>query len=405
MKSSEELTRKLADETVAITGKLASMRRDEAIAAIRSAGGRYVPMPSVETTLVVVGAGGPPLGIDGRLTESLRRAGELERAGARLRVVGEEEWLALLDRGDTRVELHRLYTSEQLARILDVSVAEVRKWVRHRLIVPVRAVGRLAFFDFRQVASARALIELLGAGVPPARVRKSLEQLDDRFDGAALGLAQLEALESGAGVLVRLDDGRAAEPTGQLLLDFDPDPRCDPRSEPGGAPRRLSDARDALRFSAEATWFECGVRAEEEGCFEEAAYAYERAVAEDGPSAEAWFNLGNVRFVQNQQDRAARAFARALELEPDYVEAWNNFANVQSELGCFDEALAAYQRAIAIAPDYADAYYNCAETLLALGDEAGARRHWQAYLKRDPSSPWAAEVLKKLAALDGVPPP
>ena len=406
MNRTEDVPRRLANETLAITGRLAAMTRTAAVKAIAAAGGRFVAEPDETTTILVVGAGGAPLGVDGRWTRSLARARALQASGCALRILGEEQWLDLLELDQHRGELQRLYTTEQLARILSVPVGAVRSWLRHGLIRPARSVGRLAFFEFRQVSTARGLLELSRSGVPPARIRRSLEQLAGWFDGADRALAQLEALEAGGALLVRLDDGRLAEPSGQLCLDFEPRGEVDP--EPPSAAvwpaAARTEAAPVLRALAPApppaTWFERGLRAEEEGCFQEAVYAYERALALEGATAEIWFNLGNVHFVLDCKPAAAQAFAAALELEPDYVEAWNNLANVHSELGHHAEALKAYARALALAPDYADAHYNCAETLAAIGDKEGARRHWQAYLLQDPSSAWAREVRRKLEDLD-----
>ena len=62
-----------------------------------------------------------------------------------------------------------------LADLLDVPVAVIRRWQRRGLIVPVREVRRLPYFDFQEVATARRLAELLAAGVSPRAIERKLE--------------------------------------------------------------------------------------------------------------------------------------------------------------------------------------------------------------------------------------
>jgi len=275
-----------------------------------------------------------------------------------------------------------------------VRPTDVRAWTRRGLIRPVRTVRRLAFFDFRQVANARALVDLSRQGVSAARIQRSLEELGAWCDRGTELVAQLETLAGGDALVVRLEDGRMADPSGQLFLDFDAPDEAPPES----AERPATHA--ALRPKlAPIDWFHRGTIAEEQGRLEAAIYAYERSLEEyDG--AETYFNLGNALFQLERHREAAEHFRQAVEREPDYVEAWNNLGNVESELGRFEDAQRSYQRALAIAPEYADAHFNLAETLFSAGDLGGAKRHWREYLARDPRSRWADEVRARLEELE-----
>lgn len=375
----------LRGRRVAITGRLASMSREEACERIAAAGGEYDATPGAETALLVVGQGGPPLGEDGRLTRSLRVARELCEAGASLEIVAEHDFLAALGLDDRREGLHRLYTTAQLARILGVPIAAVRSWIRHGLVRPVRVVKRLCFFDFPQVASAKALSQLTASGVTPGRLRRSLEQLAAWLPDAGSALAQLETLEQGGPLVLRTEEGSLVEATGQMRLDFHPE--TEGEIPPVAPIEARPDAPD---------WFEHGVLAEESGDLEAAVRAYRRAVAGDAARAEAWFNLGNTLYAAERPAQAEEAYRAAVRVEPDYVEAWNNLANVLCESGRVPEGIAAYERAIAVAPEYADAHYNLAETLAAEGDLERARRHWRAYLEQDPHSSSARAIRERL---------
>jgi len=395
----------LAGKEVAITGRLASMSRAEALERIASAGGTYVSVPRPTTALLVVGQDGPPLDERGRPTQSLLRGRAIVGRGGVLRIVSEEEFLAELGETGRRDGLQRLYTTQQLSRILEVPAGQIRTWVRHGLIRPVQVVRRLCFFDFRQVASARTLARLTREGVTPARIRKSLEALAGWLPEASGALAQLEVLELGGGVLVRTAEGLLAEPSGQLRLDFAGDggreaapiqpldPRAPPFGPGGPAGPGSTDDRDA--------WFELGIRLEELGRSAEAIVAYERVIELGDERPEVRFNLGNAFYALGLCAEAAHAFTRATDLDPDYVEAWNNLGNVLAELGRSDGSLDAFRCALALEPDYADAHYNMAETLANLGDYAAAREHWRAYLRQDPASPWAEVVRERLRRTRG----
>jgi tetratricopeptide (TPR) repeat protein len=381
----------LAGREVAITGKLAAMSRAEAAARIEAAGARVVAMPGPGTDLLVVGQGGPPLGEDGRLTHALARAHELQDSGAGIAIVGEAELLARLGSRDVQAGLARSYTTGQLARILDVPASLLRHWVRQGLIRPARSHARLHFFEFRQVASAKALCDLFQAGVGAARIRRSLAQLAERegvdaAEGARI-LGQLAVLEHAGPLFVRTLEGGLAEPNGQLRFDFDA----------AEAPRLHLLARADERRLEE--WFDVGVRAEREGRFEDAVRAYRAALARDDRHPEVHFNLGNALYAIGRMDEAQERFQRAVELAPDYVEAWNNLGILLGETDRPDQAIRAYRRALGLAPDYADALYNLAETLVTRGQRNEARRLWRAYLRADPESPFARIVRERLARL------
>ena len=259
---------------------------------------------------------------------------------------------------------------------------------------------RLCFFDFGQVATAKALSQLAREGVTPARIRRSLEELGAWLPDARRALVQLEALEKGGPLFVRTADGRLAETSGQLRLEFEAEP-ADGAPALAGAPASPAPAPRIDRTREE--WFERGVAAEEDGRYDEAVEAYETTLSL-GRTAEALFNLGNVLYAQGRKAEAAKRFLQATEIERDYVEAWNNLGNVLIEIELPSEAVQAYRRALAIEPDYADAHFNLAELLASRGELSEARRHWEAYLRQDPHSPWAREVRERLRRIsDSVP--
>lgn len=378
------------DREVAITGRLASMTRRQAAAWIDTSGGRYVDEPSDGTHLLVIGQHGWPLRADGHLTASLRRVHELQRAGHQIEILTESEFLGILGLDDRRADLGRLFTIGQLGRILDVPTGRIRAWMRQELIRPVKVVRQLCWFDFRQVASAKALLQLLHAGATPARVRRSLAMLRSAMPDVELPLMQLAAIERGGHVVVRRDDGSVVEASGQLRFDFGRAPRESDGMRPLRSDLFRHEARDPQ------TWFEIGVRAEDAGEYERAADAYQQALISGGPHAAIAFNLGNVLHALARPGEAAQRFLQAVEIEPDYVEAWNNLGIALGELERHADAISAFRRALAFEPGYADAHFNLAEALENGGRQAEARPHWEAYLRQDPGSSEGRYAARRL---------
>lgn len=277
-----------------------------------------------------------------------------------------------------------LFSTEQIARILDVPPAEVRRWVRGGLLRPARIERRSAFFAFKDVAASRAVAALTRAGVTPRRIERSLRQIGEWLPDAHDHLTRMEASgraggsagASGRGVRVRLRSGQAADPSGQLLLDLAG--AAGPGRPAAARIITLHPAPDA--DSAEA-WFDAGVRAEEAGANEQAVIAYRRAVARGAASAEVDFNLGNALYALGRSADAADSYLRAVGRESGYVEAWNNLGNALIDAGRTADAIDAYRRAVALDPRYADAHSNLAQALAQVGRTAEARRHRQAYLR------------------------
>lgn len=378
---------------VAITGRLASMTRDAAIAAIESRGGRYVEAPTERTDRLVVGLEGWALQRDGRPTRSLERAHDLQRVGAAIRIQDEAEFLNEAGLADQAHALTGLYTIEQLSRMLCVPRTTLRAWVRKGLIRPERVVRRLCWFDFAQVAGAKALQGLLDKGATVSAIRRGLQQIAEWLPrSASRPLLQLESLARGRQLVLRLDDGTLVEPSGQLHFEFaDNAPSASPTAGLGSYAERRRSPQD---------WFALGIAAEDDSRLDDAAEAYHQALLAGGPQPEVTFNLGNVLHGLGRAGEAAQRFMMAVEIDPEYVEAWNNLGNVLAELGRHDASIRAYRRALETEPMYADAHFNVAETLQHVGRYADARTHWLAYLQQSSEPRDSTYVRRMISECD-----
>lgn len=377
----------LRGKRVSVTGRLVSMTHADFAELVVAHGGEFVPLPNRGTSVLVIGQVGWPLEPDGRQTTSLVRARRFRAYGYPIELLNEEEFYGRLELADPKNAIHRRCTIHQLSRALKLPGRQLRSWMRAGLIEPVEVVHRLAYFDFRQVSSAKNLCELTGAGVKPQQIRESLEQLRTWLPGIDTPLAQLSLLESHGRLLVRLDDDRLAEPCGQLHFDFVTNSEDDP---------------GVVAFGGKSVeeWFEEGLELEDRGRPAEAIAAYCEALRLEPNDPVLHFNLGNVLFACAKPDIAAEHLRQAVAYEPCYAEAWNNLGNVLDELEDSTAAIDAYQRALQLVPSYADAHYNLAQTLAQLGRDHDAARHLRAYLQFEPDAGAKEEVWERLTERD-----
>ncbi|MFK7897615.1 MAG: tetratricopeptide repeat protein [Myxococcota bacterium] len=254
-------------------------------------------------------------------------------------------------------------------------------------------------FAFRDLVVLRAIVALLDKGIPLQRIRRNLETVRDRIPEMDDPAAALRLWDEDPRRIVVRHDGRLEEAGGQLFLEFD----ADPAGQPVASLAEHDAAKVISPFDAESpadeaiAWFErgCALDADSEKS-EEATEAYERALELDPHFADAYCNLGAVRYNQGRLGEARRAFEACLDYEADHVEANFNLANVLEEAGEDDSALAHYRRALASDPHYPDLHINLALLYEKLDRMLGATQHWRRYLKLDPQGSWAEVARQRL---------
>jgi tetratricopeptide (TPR) repeat protein len=298
---------------------------------------------------------------------------------------------------ETSQEVYSVYTPAMLAGLVGVSVSTIRRWQRRGWIVPAREVRRLAYFDFQEVAAARRLAELSGAGMTTAAIERTLAALARQLPGVKRPLVEVSFVVEGKHVLVRREDG-LVEPGGQLRLDFEGAADEQSQETPGVRPA------DVLAFEAAAAapatpeeMIQAAGQLEEEGDLQGAAEMYRAALVAGGPRAEVCFLLAELLYQMHEPAAARERYYMAIELDEDYVEARANLGCVLAELGERELAASAFQGALALYPDYADAHYHLARTLDELGRADEALGHWREFLRLSPASPWADEARERLA--------
>jgi len=312
-----------------------------------------------------------------------------------LEVITETQLWQRLGLVDPQQDAQRLYTPAMLAELLGVPVAVIRRWHRRGLIVPVREVRRLPYFDFQEVATARRLADLLAAGVSPRAIEKKLEALARYLPGVGRPLAQLSIIIRGRQILLRQGDG-LIEPGGQLRFDFEalPEDATSDESSTTAVTLPAPEADETPRSPHSMCL--AAEELEEDGQLDAAAEMYRAAMAAGGPKAEICFQVAELLYRQGDLAAARERYYMAVELDEDYVEARANLGCVLAELGQRELAVAAFEGALAYHPDYADVHYHLARTLDEMGRGSEAESHWQAFVELAPQSPWADEAHGRL---------
>ncbi len=401
----------LSDKRVCFVARLASMSKRDAARLAREHGATVTEKPSAKVDMVVVGEEGLPLVEDDLLDELLDADTRQAFESGALEVIAETELWRRLNLVEIESDIQRLYTPAMLAELLGVPVAIIRRWHRRGLIVPMREVRRLPYFDFQEVATARRLAELLAAGDSPATIEKKLASLARYLPSVQRPLAQLSVIVEGRQILLRQGDG-LIEPGGQLRFDFDAAPAqvapldeapldqapvelpATEQSEQAGD--GISNADLARLARSPDDLFAEAAEQEEEGNIDAAIDTYRAAMAAAGPTAEACFQLAELFYRLGDVSAARERYYMAIELDEDYVEARANLGCVLAETGRLELAVAAFQGALAFHGDYADVHYHLARALTELGDRKKAQQHWQAFIRLAPDSPWAEEAREHL---------
>jgi len=400
----------LSGKRVAFVGKLGGMTRREAQQFVRQQGGLCVDKPSPQTDLVIIGADEWPLPADADfLDESTRQAA----ASGQLEVITETQFWQRLGLVDSEHHVRRHYTPAMLAELLHVSVATIRRWHRRGLIVPVREVHRLPYFDYQEIATARRLAELVAAGASPAVIEKKLAALARLVPEVERPLAQLSVIVEGRQLLLRQDEG-LIEPGGQRRIDFEAlepsaaaaSPQDDaevanesPREDTGHAVGRQvipTASADAILEATPEELVRAAAELEETGELTSAAEYLRAALAAGGPRADINFQLAELLYRLGDLSAARERYYSAIEIDEDYVEARANLGCLLAETGQPVLAMAAFVGALRFHPDYPDAHYHLARLLDEAGQSARALEHWREFLALAPGSPWSDEARQRL---------
>src|SRR5512143_591718 len=161
-----ELDSSALKSTIAFTGRLACMTRDEAFDVVRQHGGSPSRAVTKRTKLLIVGELGWPLLDDGRPSNKLSRA-----TAYGIPVASERRFLEWIGKAVPDSD-QKTYSTDQIAALSKLSSNLIEELAQFGLLD--ERGGR---FGFRDLASARQIAKLLADDVPLPEIIRGVSQI------------------------------------------------------------------------------------------------------------------------------------------------------------------------------------------------------------------------------------
>jgi tetratricopeptide (TPR) repeat protein len=272
-----------------------------------------------------------------------------------------------------------MYSTRQVAALLDLPVGQIREYARTGILSPERTERGAYRFGFRDLVVLRAATTLTEASVPHARVRRAFQRIKDQLhDGRELTEIRLS---NNGDCLVACDGDALWEPeSGQLQLTFD---------HPQAAPVACLDVEFTLEASTTAPipaeeieeadiWFNVA-RELEDPMPVEAEHAYRRALISNPFHVEAVVNLGRLLHIRGDLVAAIEQYRAAITIDSTSSIAGFNLGVALEEQGELEDAIQALEAAVSVQPGMADAHYNLGRLYERVGNRQAAVRHWSTY--------------------------
>jgi len=382
----------LQGETLVFTGRLWSISRKDARAAVGRLGGACDDEVTPRTTLLVVGADTYPAGVpDERAlagdstahAQKLRRAAQLNAdQPGRIRVITETEFCRTAGLPDLQDQRPQLYGQKDvLAMYPQLREDHLRYLQKWGIIKPAFRNDADTWFGFADLTTLRQLQTALQQG---GSFRALLKELQAARSGQLAFDFRLEAHQA------RIIELRARR---RMAQTEDASPQDAQRAQMEGWAGASSEAEAGLADRTLSTAEQCFLTGSllDDGLSEhvdEAARLYRRALEQDPDLVAAIINLANIRYAKDELAEAQALYERAIGLDPTYFEAYFNLGNIHHDHGRYLDAEACYREALGLNPTYADAHFYLAVTLEKMGRSADARAHWRAYQTLAPAGEW-----------------
>jgi tetratricopeptide (TPR) repeat protein len=270
------------------------------------------------------------------------------------------------------------FTAREVAKVLDVSEAQVKLYLR---MVPVSAPlgpdGELEL-SFQDVLLLKTTHALAQSGVPASRIRRSWSSLQSQAEGG-LPLTSIRLVAEGKRVVASDGRRRWRPDSGQFVMAFESIESAETQAigsafDSHGAALALTERETAIGEPTADDWYRRATELESESS-EEARFAYEEALKLDPTLADAHINLGRLAQEAGNLGKAEAHYRDAVRHAPSDATAHFNLGVLLEERGNREDAVHAYRQAIARDSDMADAHYNLGLLLESLGRRPDAMAH------------------------------
>src|SRR5881398_3210586 len=249
------------------------------------------------------------------------------------------------------------YTSRDVARLLRLTVAQVRDFARDGFLTPGRGPRGELLFSFQDLVILRTAKGLVAARIPTRRIRRALRRLRTELPRGR-SLAELRITAEDDRIVVSDGESTWSPESDQMQLDFaisDLATRAAPMARRTARAARLVEQD----FSAQ-DWYDLGLEL-------------------DAHHADAHVNLGRLLHEQGLVEEAERHYRLALRETPEHATAAFNLGIALEDLDRPADAIDAYRTALTIDARLADAHFNLARLYEKAGKKAAALRHLSLY--------------------------
>jgi DNA-binding transcriptional MerR regulator len=271
----------------------------------------------------------------------------------------------------------RGYSARDVAKMLDLSVGQIRSYARAGFLKPRRGTRGEYRFSFQDLVLLRTAKGLMAARIPPAKVKRALRRLKRQLP-TGRPLCAVQILAEGDRVVVREGDTIWSPESGQTQFNFEVAELVEKVAP--HARIAVEQAREAEEALDGEDWYSLGVDLEA-AAPGHAREAYRRALELDPLNAAARINLGRLLHEEGQILAAESHYRMALTHGSTNATALFNLGVSLEDLGRRREAMQAYREAINLEPEFADAHYNLARLLEQSGETKTALHHLKLYRK------------------------
>ena len=200
------------------------MTRQEAHEIVRKAGGEPGNSVSRQTSMLVVGMEGWPLLPDGKISNKLRRAEQINQKYQSIQILSEVVFLELAGLQERKPELEKTYPADEVCRLLKIESQTLQHWERFSLIS-----SQGGMYDFQDIVTLRMIENLLQQGIQCETIATSIKGLSCILPGTDRPLAQLKIVaDNPKSLLADLGSVHLA-PDGQLAFNFETKQRGEAR--------------------------------------------------------------------------------------------------------------------------------------------------------------------------------
>jgi tetratricopeptide (TPR) repeat protein len=265
----------------------------------------------------------------------------------------------------------KLFTTAEVANILDLPDRRIRSFVRAGFLAPSRNRTGTLQFTFRDLLFLKTAKSLLASRVPAKRMLRILSSLKRQLPDEQ-HLSSLKIYADGRRVVVWDGKARWQPDSGQFLFNFDARSVMRTLNLP---PPKTTKANLNARY-----WFTLALEFEKTSA-QEAERAYVRALELDPRMSDAHLNLGKLYHDAGRLKECERHYRAAVEYAPADAAPYFNLGVLLEDLKQPQEAARLYEDALERDPSFADAHYNLGLLLDSLGKRREAFSHLRAARK------------------------